>query len=477
MQQALAGRVAEYAPAMLVYLDAELRVRFASRHCYELLGRAPREILGRLLAELVDPRTLKYALSHVAELDRGNHMPRDYVLRDSEGARRFLKVHAVPDRDEHGRSVGYFASTQDRAAELAAQERLRFALAGAQAGMWEWDLTKNEVYYSPEFKALLGYSEAGFAPDFTFFAEVHPHDDEATFDAVAQAAQEGRPFDREFRMRCADGGYRWLRGVGRAVLDADSGAVVRFVGTARDISARKQAELELRDARALVDATLDSCMEVTEELAGRRKLDRVKRELVATANHELRTPLAAIIAALELMREGAGESSGHSKESFLTLALQNAEHLARVVEQWLDLERIDLGMLGVRRTPLGLPALVAGVVRDKAALAVERGVGVEVNEAADVQVSGDPERLRQAVAHLVANAIDRSPRGAAVRIHVGMRSDKAVLLIEDEGLDVFSNTYAGLSACKAIIERQGGNLQVANRAARGAAFHVELPCK
>lgn len=477
MQQDLAGRVAEHAPAMLVYLDSELRVRFASRHCYELLGRAPREILGRLLAELVDPRTLKYALGHVAELDRGNHVPRDYILRDSDGTRRFLKVHAVPDRDEHGRAVGYFASTQDRAAELAAQERLRFALAGAQAGMWEWDLTKNQVYYSPEFKALLGYAEAGFPKDFAFFAAVHPHDDEAAFDALSQAVQDGRPFDREFRVRCADGGFRWVRGVGRAVLDADSGAVVRFIGTARDISARKQAELELRDARALVDATLDSCLEVTEELAGRKKLDRVKRELVATANHELRTPLAAIIAALELLRDGADEQSGQSKESFLALALQNAEHLARVVEQWLDLERIDLGMLGVRRTPLGLAALVEGVVRDKTALAAERGVRVETDAAAEVQVNGDPDRLRQAVGHLIANAIDRSPRGAAVRIHIGVRGERAVLLVEDEGVDVFSGTYVGLSACKAIIERQGGSLQVANRAARGAAFHVELPCK
>src|SRR5690349_15827126 len=107
MSQSIAARVVENAPAMLVYLDADLRVRFANRHCYELLGRAPREILGRLLAEIVDPRTLKYALAHLAEIERGNHAPRDYVLRHKDGAHCFVQVQAVPDRDESGRSVGY----------------------------------------------------------------------------------------------------------------------------------------------------------------------------------------------------------------------------------------------------------------------------------------------------------------------------------------------------------------------------------
>ena len=476
MNDALASRVAEHAPAMLVYLDSELRVRFASQHCYELLGRAPREILGRLLAELVDPRTLKYALGHVAELERGNHEPRDYILRNQEGTRRFLKVHAVPDRDAQGRSVGYFACTADRSHELAAQERLRFALAGAQAGIWEWDLAGSDVHYSPEFKALLGYTDASFPADFIFFAALHPHDEGSTFDALALSVQEGRPFDREFRLRCADGSYRWLRGVGRALRDADSGATTRFIGTARDIAPRKQAELELRDARQLVDATLDSCLAVSEELEERRRLDGVRRELFSAANHDMRTPLASIIAALELLRDGADARPGESKEAFLALALKNAEQLARVVEQWLDLERIDLGIAGVRRGALGLAGLVGAVVNDKSAPAAERNVQVEVTVADDVQVSGDAERLRQAVGHLVANAVERSPRGATVRIRIGTRCDKAVLLIEDEGVDVLSGTYVGLSACKAMIERQGGSLQVANRAARGAAFHVELPC-
>ncbi len=107
---ALAERVADHAPLLLVYLDRELRVRFANRHCQELFGHAPRELLGRLLAELVDARTLEHALDHVAELERGNQAPREYLLRTKQGERKFVQVCASADRDAQGRSIGYFAS-------------------------------------------------------------------------------------------------------------------------------------------------------------------------------------------------------------------------------------------------------------------------------------------------------------------------------------------------------------------------------
>jgi len=404
-RQTVARRVAEHAPALLSYLDSDLRVRFADRRCYELLGRAPREMLGRLLAELLDERTLRHALAHI----------------------------------EHACGVD-FARGTDGAAERAAGERLPRALAGAEAGSWEWDLRTNEVGYSPEFKALLGYEQPRFPADFSFLSALHPKDRRAAFDALAAALQDdGRAFDREFRMRGADGGYCWLRGLGKALQDPDSGAAVRFVGTVRDISARRQAQAELRDARELVDA--------------------------------------ALVAALEPLPDGADSCSGERRQSFLDLALRNAEQLARVVEQWLDLERIDLGLAQVRRVALALHELVAAQMRANGAVAVQRGVELDTVESGNVQVEADPERLAQAVSHLIANAIGRSSRGAVVRVRVGARGDRAVLLVEDEGTDLLSSADLGLSACQALVERQGGLLQLANRAVRGAAFHVELPCR
>src|SRR5262245_27816480 len=392
-QTELAHRVAENAPAMLVYLDSELRVRFANRHCYELLGHAPREILGRLLAEIVDPGTLKYALSHVAELERGNFAPREYVLRDKGGAQRFLQVHAVADRDAAGRPIGYFACTTDnsaarkmQAALSSAEQRLALALSATRSGIWEWDVAGGGVHYSPEFGSLLGYGDGRLPLDFSFFAALHADDSERTLEAFADAIQSGGGVDREFRMRCADGSYRWLRSVGRAERDR-SGVVTRFIGTARDISPRKEAELQLGEAQRLAQATVDGCLEIVEEVAERRKLDAVRYELMAAANHEVRTPLASIIAALELLRDGNCPPSGQAAEAFLGLALQNAERLARVVEEWLDMERIDLGFARLKCAPVDLGGIVASLAGEHAMLAESRGVRLESGAAAPVWFS------------------------------------------------------------------------------------------
>ena len=341
--------------------------------------------------------------------------------------------------------------------------------------MWEWDLAGHHVHYSTEFKALLGYPEAGFPPHFGFFASLHPEDAEAVFDAVAAAIQDGGAFDRELRMRCADGGYRWLRGIGRAVRDPGSGNTLRLAGTVRDISPRKQAEDRLRDAHALASETVDGCLAIAEQRSERGKLDRVKRELVAAASHELRTPLASIIAALELLREDGELDAKHSTATFLHVALRNAERLARVVEQWLDVERIDLGMTQPRLVALDFGELVARVVEESSGGARQQTVRLEASaDPGAVHVSCDPERLQQAVAHLVSGAIDRSPPGSVVRMHVGVRAAAAVLRVEDEGPDVFTGADLGLSLAKAIVERLGGTLHCERRQERGALFRLEL---
>jgi signal transduction histidine kinase len=127
----LPDRVAQLAPHLLVYLDRELRVRFANVRCDELFGCPAQEIRGRLLAELVDAATLRYALAHLAEIERGNAAPREYLLRDKDGARMALQVHASTDFDEEGRAIGYVACAQSSGIELG--ELVADAVCGLEA--------------------------------------------------------------------------------------------------------------------------------------------------------------------------------------------------------------------------------------------------------------------------------------------------------------------------------------------------------
>ena len=113
MSRPLAQTIAHSVPAVLVYLDAELRILFASDYCRQLFGYAPLEILGRPLSEMVDARTLRYARGHAAALARGVAPPYEYVLRHRDGSLRHCRVNAIADRGPEGQHLGYFACTSD----------------------------------------------------------------------------------------------------------------------------------------------------------------------------------------------------------------------------------------------------------------------------------------------------------------------------------------------------------------------------
>lgn len=115
MSAQLARSVAHSVPAVLVYLDAKLRILFASDYCRQLFGYAPLEILGRSLSDMVDPRTLRYVRGHAASLARGNTAPYEYVLRHKDGSLRRYRVNAIPDRGPEGQHLGFFACTSDGA--------------------------------------------------------------------------------------------------------------------------------------------------------------------------------------------------------------------------------------------------------------------------------------------------------------------------------------------------------------------------
>jgi PAS domain S-box-containing protein len=474
-----AVRVAEHAPATLVYVDTELRVRFANRHCHDLLGHGPDELHGRSLRELVDTGTFHCARAHVAELEQGKSAPREYALRHKNGTKKFVQVSAIPDRDPQGRHVGYVLSSSDASAERAAradlsaaQQRLSLALELSEAGFWSWDLIHQAEHYSTAFKALMGYGEADFPAPFAFFGAIHPQDSEATLDALAAAIQDGTRFDREFRLRCADGAWRWMRGIGHALREPGSRVAQRFEGVARDISGRKLAQLELEQAQALVMAALERCAALAKDLERRRRFDRVRGELVAAANHALRTPLASIIGALELLQDDTLPMSDDAPESLLAMALENAGRLAVVIEQWLDAERIDVGPAEAGGAPLELDAMVAALIEH---LARTRRARVDFESTPAVRVSADPVKLRQALSHLLAGAMERAPAGATLRVRLAQRAERAVLTIEDPTAHATMGDLA-LAIAKATVERMDGTLRLERVAGGGTLLALDLPC-
>ncbi len=220
------------------------------------------------------------------------------------------------------------------------------------------------------------------------------------------------------------------------------------------------------------------------------EVDRMRRDLVANVSHELRTPIGALRAVLENLVDGVEDPD---PETFRTMLAQ-VERLGRLIDQLLDLSRLESGAVPLERRSFDVRALLDDAVRETRLHA--DAVSLEVDAPPGLRAHGDPERLHQVVANLVQNAIDHSPDGGVVRIS-GERTDGRVrITVTDEGPGVppgeaeriFERFYRadvartgdggsglGLSIVRWIVDLHGGDIRVEDVDPHGCRMVVELP--
>jgi PAS domain S-box-containing protein len=234
------------------------------------------------------------------------------------------------------------------------------------------------------------------------------------------------------------------------------------------------------------------------DVTERKRTERLKDEFVATVSHELRTPLTSIAGALGLL---IGQWARHMPESaarLLTIAHANSQRLGRLINDILDMERIESGHVVFNMRRVDIRALVEQIIEDNHGYAASHGVRIELDaKSADADANVDPDRLSQAVANLLSNAIKFSPNGAEVRVAVANKGDDLRITVRDHGpgipdefkphvFEKFAQADAtdsrqkggtglGLSIAKQIVERLNGELGFRDAPDGGAIFHIDLP--
>lgn len=266
--QRLLNSVLELLPIGVFWKDREGRYLGANRAFLEYYGIET--ALGRRDEDFVEPRQAALFRQHDESVMDGTFEERN-ALREgihADGTRRWYNSSKVPLRDAAGHVVGVVGTFDDVTSLKRTEQTLRetserfeLALNGSSDGLWDWNLVTNEVYYSPRFKALLGYADDEYGNDFASYeARLHPDDRVLVSTALERHLSGAGDLDMEYRMRHRSGHWRWYRTRGLAVPDA-SGVRTRMAGTLSDVTERKARELEIAEARThLVDATeaLDS---------------------------------------------------------------------------------------------------------------------------------------------------------------------------------------------------------------------------
>ena len=434
------------------------------------------EMLGRELAELLLPE--RYRETQRRGLERflatgegpvlGNRL--ELMALNSAGEEFPVELTVSALETDTGHSFNAFLRdiTERKAAEELV-ERQRRSLAEAQSvgglGSWQWDVASDTVEWSDELCRIYGLEPGSHPSTFDEALERTHADDRALLrDTVEGALEAGEAFAFEMRIQRPDGAIRILHCRGEVVIGAD-GTPLRMLGTGQDITER-------------------------------RELERTKDEFTSIVSHELRTPLTSIRGSLGLLESGALGTLPEKGQRMVEIAVDNTDRLVRLINDILDIERIDSGKIHMRKQETDAEELVGRSVEGLAQFALDAEVKL-VADARPVPVHADPDRVIQALTNLISNAVKFSPAGSAVRVSAVRQEDEVIFEVADEGrgipeehLDsIFERfqqvdasdsrekggTGLGLAICRTIVENHGGRIWVESVPGEGSTFAFSLP--
>ena len=232
------------------------------------------------------------------------------------------------------------------------------------------------------------------------------------------------------------------------------------------------------------------------DVSERQRVDRIRRDFVANASHELRTPLTSIRGFVEALEDGGLEETDTARR-FLSRIRANADRMASLVDDLLELSRLESGAQPPTLEPLDCVAVVLDVVDSFAEIAARKSIVLDAVPSETPTVLTDADRLRRILEHLVDNALKYTPDGGSVTVGVIREGDGALVSVEDTGPGIapehlsrlferfyrvdtarsreLGGTGLGLSIVKHLAEGMGASVTVTSVLGRGSRFDVHLP--
>ncbi|MET0658584.1 MAG: ATP-binding protein [Steroidobacteraceae bacterium] len=473
----------EYSPLGIALLNDRNGVLDANPALVKLVGATAADIKQRALGAALD-RLTTAPEGEDALTSTGLFGPIEYEITTDEGRTVPVAINGMRIKHPSG-EIYRWAFIEDiherKRTETqlrALNDRLLLAAQAAQIGVWEYEGRTGKVYWDERMFKMFQLDPDGDGHLLERWGRlVHPSDAMRT-DALVQAAIRGEAgFQTEFRAVLPNGEERSIRAAAMVRRDPDNS--VRITGVSSDVTELKRVE-------------------------------RLKNEFIATVSHELRTPLTSIRAALSLVASGAAGELPQQQQQLLTIADRNASRLALLIDDLLDIERIEAGELNLEISPQPLVPLIAQAVEANTAYAKLCGVHLELAPCtSDPIVRVDANRLLQVMANLLSNAAKFSGRGARVDVRVTVlgadseaqsvasEATRARVAVCDQGPGIvpelrqrlftkFSQgdssdsrasggTGLGLAISKALIEQMGGTIDYDSPAGGGTTFYFDLP--
>jgi PAS domain S-box-containing protein len=411
---------------------------------------------------------------------------------------RHVIAHAAPLLDAAGRprgAIGALVDISDRKLAEArlthADRRLResqhlvdLAQEAGHVGFFHYHVGTDTASWTSGHAKLFGLrSKRVEGPLAEWIERIHPEDRAGVRQALARLLrQRAERLTLEFRVASHDGQTRWLSS--RVLMSyAEDGRALQAIGITVDMTEQKAAEQE---RAALVDRAQ----------AARREAEaasRAKDEFLAMLGHELRNPLSAISSAVEVLnRGGADEALATNARNIIG---RQTRHLARLMEDLLDVARVISGKVVLSRQPLELSALVQRLLStlQLTGQTQQHELQLDLHE---VWVDADATRIEQVVNNLLTNALKYTPEGRRIEVRLAREGGQALLEVRDHGLGIPASLLPrifdlfvqgertldrragglgiGLTLVRRLVELHGGTVGV-HSSSEGSTFSVRLP--
>ena len=407
----------------------------------------------------------------------GEVVQNEFEYGDGEH-RRHLQCYIVPlrIRGEIRGLLGFNIDVTDRKrteeALRVSERRLNDALKVGRMGWLDWDLVTNEMRWSPETYRLFGHEPGGaFVATAEGTVGMVPPEDLAFVQERLDAAIQGiRPFDIIHRMVRGDGETIHVHAQSQVMRDGE-GKPLRMLGTVVDVTDRVRADQELRE------------------------VDRRRGEFLGVLSHELRNPLAVIGSSVRCL-EHAAIGDEHARRAVAAIDRQT-RHLARLVDDLLDITRIRSGKILLQRSRVDLAQLVRHTVEDHRPLLAGRVVEIDVPDR-PAWTHGDPSRLAQVIGNLLSNAAKFTRSGDKVSVSLALAGDRVLLEVSDTGIGIDRESLRqlfvpffqvehgardsqqglglGLALVRTLVELHGGEVTAdSGGSGHGSRFSVRLP--
>ncbi len=491
--------LAENASDIIWTADINMRLTYVSPSVERLLGYTPEEALSFPFEKFMPPDSYQHVLtvlnnelSEAAAAPSGRPTMLELKVRRKDGTIVWTETNASWLRSENGEIKGVLGVTRDISERKKAEEALRrseekFRLLTENANdiIWTRDLNLKLTYISPAVEKIRGYTpeeEMTLSTKQIMTAESYERmlrmlDEAMRREKAGEIITD--PYILEVEVFCKDGSTRWME-VSMNWLRNTEGRAEGIIGISRDISERKQVELELRRAEELADQANQS-----------------KSQFLANVSHEIRTPMNGVLGMVELLK--ATELNDEQLD-YVDTIYHSAAGLLDIINDILDVSKIEAGKMKLKEEVFSLEECVQGVKGILDYPAINKGLDFSVYYNGPEWVVGDKTRVRQILMNLAGNAIKFTDKGqVSIRVDYDKSRTRFRIAVSDTGIGIpknqqkaifesfrqvdggiarkYEGTGLGLTISKNMAELMGGHIELESQEGRGSTFIVVLPLR